>query len=101
MEKHEFLKPLAADMTTVKHRRDFFVHKFLFHRYGGELTSDDDYEELVRDATNLGNLFAETRTKFHDCLIQNAPLVMFAAKRDPASGEWTIVESEFSKRQPT
>ena len=101
MEKHEFLKTLASDMVFAKQKRDFFVHKFLFHRYGGELTSEEDYEELVRDATALGNHFAETRTKFHDCLLQNAPLLMFAAKRDPVSSERIIVESEFSKRQQT
>jgi hypothetical protein len=99
MEKHDFLKPLAGDMSTVKERRDFFVHKFLFHRHGGELTSDKDYVELIHDATDLGNLFAQTRTKFHDFMLRNAPLMMFAAKRDPSSGELIIVESEFSKSQ--
>lgn len=99
MEMHDFLTLLAKDMAIVKQKRDFFIHKFLFNRYGGELTSDKDYEELIRDAASLRDLFAEARTKFHDFMLRNAPLVMFAAKRDPSTGELIIVESEFSKNQ--
>ena len=85
-------------MTIVKKRRDFFVHKFLFHRYGGvELTTGEDYQNLVRDAIGLGNLFARTRTEFHDFMLQHAPLVMFAAKRDSRTRNLIIVESEFAK----
>jgi hypothetical protein len=97
MERHEFLKSLAGDLMTVKKKRDFFVHKFLFHRYGGELTSDYEYEELIQDAISHGDLFAQTRKKFDDFMLQNAPLTMFAAKREPNTGELIIVESEFSK----
>jgi hypothetical protein len=99
MERHEFLKPLASDLATVKQKRDFFVHKFLFHRFGGEFTLDKEYEELIRDATKFGNLFAQTRTKFADFMLQNAPLKMFAAKRDPMTGELIIIESEFLKKE--
>ena len=99
MDRHDFLKSLAKEMATVKQKRDYFVHKFLFHRFGGELTLDSEYEELIQDATSLCDLFAQTRTKFHDFMLQNAPLVMLAAKRDSNTGELIIVESEFSKKQ--
>jgi len=99
MERHDFLKPLASDMSIAKQKRDFFIHKFLFGRYGGEFTSDEDYEELIRDATTHGNQFAETRKKFIDFMLQNAPLRMFAAKRSPVTGELVIFESEFLKKQ--
>jgi len=84
-------------MTDVKQKRDFFVHKFLFHRYGGEFTVEEEYEGIIRDATNLAPLFAQTRTKFDDFMLRNAPLLMLAAKRDPITGELIFVESEFSK----
>ena len=96
LEKHEYLKPLAAKMTDVKERRDFFVHKFLFHRYGGELTSNEEFEQLIREAIELRDLFAAAHTSFHDFMFDNAPLVMFAAKRDPDTGETQIIESKFS-----
>lgn len=85
-------------MVAVKEKRDFFVHKFLFHRFGGEFTTDSEYEDPIKDAAYLGNFFANTRTKFQDFMLQNAPLMMFAAKRDPNNGEFIIVESEFSKK---
>ena len=99
MERHEFLKPLAEDLIAVKKKRDFFIHKFLFHRFGGELTLDSEYEALIRDAITHGDLFAQTRTKFHDFMMQNAPLTMIAAKRSSDTGDFIIVESEFSKKQ--
>ena len=97
IEKHEFLRPLAKDIVAVKERRDFFIHKFLFHRFGGEFTLDSEYEELIREAAGLADLFAVSRTKFHDFMLKEAPLVLLAAKRDDESGELIIVESEFSK----
>jgi hypothetical protein len=100
MDRHDFLKPLAKDMADTKQKRDFFIHKFLFHRFGGELfTLDSEYEELIKEAIALGDLFAQTRTRFHDFMLQNAPLIMFAGKRDPNTGEIIIVESEFSKSE--
>lgn len=99
MGKYEFLSSLVKDMVAVKERRDFFVHRFLFHRFGGELTLDSEYEELVRDAKSHSDLFFQTRTKFHDFMLQNAPLIMFGAKREPDTGEMIIVESEFSKKR--
>jgi hypothetical protein len=100
MGKHEFLRSLANDIELVKQKRDFFVHKFLFHRYGGvELTTEADYQELIHDAINLGCLFAQTRTAFHDFMLQHAPLEMFAAKRNPHTRNLIIVESEFSKKR--
>jgi hypothetical protein len=97
MEKHEFLQPLARNIRGVKEKRDFFIHKFLFHRFGGELTLDSEYEQLIREAADLADLFAVSRTKFDDFMLDKAPLMMFGAKRDAGSGEWIIVESEFSK----
>jgi len=97
MDRHDFLKPLAIGVAVAKQKRDFFIHKFLFHRYGGIFTSDEEYEELARDATNIGNLFALTHKNFVEFMLQKAPLSMFAAKRDPATGELIVVESEFSK----
>ena len=99
MNRHDFMKSLTTDMVAMKEKRDFFVHKFLFHRFGGELTTDSEYEDLIKDAADLGNLFANTRTKFMDFMLQNAPLMMFAAKRDSDTGEFIFVESEFSKRR--
>ena len=96
LEKHEYLKPLATKMASVKDRRDFFVHRFLFDRYGGPLTTDEDYEALVRDAIGLRELFAETHEYFHDFMFDRAPLVMFSAKRHPNTGEYQFVESKFS-----
>jgi len=98
INRHDFMKSLAIDMVTVKERRDFFVHKFLFHRFGGEFTADSEYEELIKDAGNLGSIFAATRAKFQDFMLQNAPLMMIAAKPDPDTGEFMIVESEFLKK---
>jgi hypothetical protein len=98
MAQHDFLTSLAKQMLSVKEKRDFFVHKFLFHRYGEEFTTDAEYTELIAEATSLGGLFAEARAKFHDFMLQNAPLVILAIKRDSNSGEFIIVESEFSKK---
>jgi hypothetical protein len=100
MHRHDFMKSFAADMATMKEKRDFFVHKFLFHRFGGEFTTDSEYEDLIKDAANIGNLFADTRTKFTDFMLQNAPLLMIAAKRDSKTGELIFVESEYSKKKP-
>jgi hypothetical protein len=98
MKKHKLLESLADDMRSTKARRDFSVHKFLFHRYGGELlTNDAEYELLVREANNLGLLFAESRTKFHDLMLQSAPIDMFGVRSDPATGALIVVESEFTK----
>lgn len=97
MEKHEFLRTLAKDLLAVKARRDFFIHKFLFHRFGGILTLDSEYEELIQEAASLADLFAGARTKFDDFMLKNAPLILVGAKQDPKSGTWIIVESEFSK----
>jgi hypothetical protein len=97
MEKNAHLKPLAMEMLTAKEKRDFFIHKFLFNRYGGELTSEEEYADLVAEAAELGRLFASTRTRFHDFVLQNAPIEMFAVKRDPLTGEFIVIESEFSK----
>jgi len=97
MEKHDYLKPLAAKMGFVKERRDFFVHRFLFHRYGGEYTTDEEYELLIQEAAELRDLFSTSNTSFHDFMFDNAPLQMFAGKRDPETGEVHIVESRFSQ----
>lgn len=99
MAKIDFLKPLADKMVLVKEKRDFFVHRFLFHRFGGELTSDTEYEVLIRDAIELGDLFATSHTLFVDFMLRHAPLEMFAVKRDPHSGKIVIVESEFSQKR--
>jgi len=96
MEKNAHLKPLAVELTA-KAKRDFFVHKFLFNRYGGEFTSEGEYADLVAEAAEFGRSFANTRTRFHDFVLQNAPLEMFAVKRDPDTDELIVVESEFSK----
>ncbi len=96
LEKHEYLEPLVAKMSSVKERRDFFIHRFLFGRFGGDLTTDDEYEQLVRDAAALRKLFAEANTMFHDFMFDKAPLIMFAAKRDSETGEIQFIESKFS-----
>lgn len=96
LEKYEFLEPLVKNLSSVKERRDFFVHRFLFGRFGGDLTTDDEYEELVRDAAALRELFSEANTLFHDFMFDKAPLVMFAAKRDSETGDIQFVESKFS-----
>ncbi len=96
LEKYEYLEPLVAKMSSVKVRRDFFVHRFLFGRFGGDLTTDDEYEELVRDAAALRKLFAEANTLFHDYMFDKASLVMFGAKRDSETGEIQFIESKFS-----
>lgn len=103
MEKNIHLKLLASEMLTAKTKRDFFIHKFLFNRYGGEFTTEEEYADLVAEATDLAQLFASTRTRFHDFVLQNAPLEMLAARRAPITDEFVIVESEFlkSKARPT
>ena len=100
MQKHTLLNDLAETMRATKERRDFFVHKFLFHRYGGaHFTSASEYEVLIRDATEIGLQFAECRKKFVELMLSKAPIAMFAGKVDPDTGEITIVESEFSKNR--
>ncbi|HEY4941448.1 MAG TPA: hypothetical protein VII56_08470 [Rhizomicrobium sp.] len=100
MRKHEFLKNLADDLGSTKEKRDFFVHKFLFHRYGGDmLTTDSEYELLIREAHDLGVEFGKCQAKFHDQVLETAPIVMFAAKLDADSGELIIVESEYAKER--
>ena len=73
------------------------MHKFLFNRYGGLLTTEEEYAELVAEAVELGGLFVSVRTRFHDFVLKKAPLEMFAVKRDSITGEFVVVESEFSK----
>ena len=98
MQKHELLRGLAADMRHTKERRDFFVHKFLFHRYaGGFLTTHSEYNALILEAHDLCALFAEAQIKFSDLMLDKAPVVMFGAKIDSATGEWVIVESKFAR----
>ncbi len=98
MEKHEMLKGLAIDMRHTKERRDFFVHKFLFHRYGGALlTTQSEYDSLIQEAHELAILFAKSQTKFNDLMLEKAPVVMFGVKVDPSTGEWVVVESKFVK----
>jgi hypothetical protein len=100
MQKHELLKDLADSMRHTKERRDFFVHRFLFHRYGGAtLTTQSEYNALIKEAYELGSLFNQSQTKFSDLMLQKAPIVMFGAKFDPGTGEWIIVESEFAKER--
>lgn len=99
MNRHSFMAPLATDLLSVKKRRDFFVHKFLFHRFGGkDFTSDDEFEVLIRDAAELCGVFSAARTQFHDFMLQQAPVEMFAVKFDSETGEFIVKESEFSKR---
>jgi hypothetical protein len=98
MQKHELLTNLATNMRLTKERRDFFIHKFLFHRFGGELfTTEAEYELLTREAHDLGVLFAESRTQFDDLMLQKAPIVMFGGRIDPNTQEVIIVRSEFAK----
>lgn len=98
MNRHSFMAPLAADLLSVKERRDFFIHKFLFHRFGGrDFTSDDEFEVLIRDAAEICGVFSAARTQFHDFMLQEAPLKMFAMKFDPDTGEFVVKESEFAK----
>lgn len=98
MNRHAFLMPLVKDLLSVKKRRDFFIHKFLFHRFGGrEFTLDEEFEVLIRDAAEICGVFSAARTHFHDFMLQEAPLKMFAIKLDPDTGEFVVKESEFSK----
>ena len=102
MAKYDYLQPLVAQLGLTKEKRDFFVHRFLFHRYGGELmTSESDYEGLIQEAVELGKMFAAAHTSLHDFMFAEAPLVLFAAKRDPDSGELKFIESEYLLRQTT
>lgn len=96
LEKYKYLKPLVEKMSLVKERRDFFVHRFLFGRFGGEFTTDDEYEELVSDASAIRETFTQANTLFHYFMLENAPLLMIAAKRDPETGEIQFIESKFS-----
>jgi hypothetical protein len=98
MRKHEMLRNLADDMQRTKEKRDFFVHKFLFHRFAGDLlTAPSEYELLVREASDLGIMFAKARTNFLTLMLEQAPIVMFGAKMDIDTGELQIIESEFAK----
>jgi hypothetical protein len=95
MRKHPTLTDLADEMQVTKERRDFFTHQFLFHRYGGELfTTEADYELLVCDACDLGNLFAKSRKRFDDLMLKTAPIAMIAGQTDADTGETIIVETE-------
>jgi len=95
MEKCDYLGSLANELRTAKERRDFFIHRFLFHRYGGpEFTTDDEFELLIRDAIELGDMFAIARESFAKCMLNHAPLKMFAMKQDPETGEFEITESK-------
>jgi hypothetical protein len=98
MIKLPITAPLAEDMRQTKERRDFFVHKFLFHRYGGTVfTTEADYELLVRDAIQTAKLFAKSREAFDDLMLTSAPVVMFAGRYDEKTGEIDIVESTHAK----
>lgn len=100
MQKHSFLTNLADDMRSTKARRDFFIHKFLFNRFGGEmLTTEPEYESLVREAHELGVLFAESRSKFLNFMLEKAPIEMFGVRNDPITGEPIVVQSEFMKER--
>jgi hypothetical protein len=98
MQKHALLERLSETMRLTKERRDFFVHKFLFHRFGGALfTSECEYEALIKEAHDAGALFADTHCRFDEHMLARSQLVMFAGRVDPDTGELTIVESEFAK----
>ncbi|HVY17313.1 MAG TPA: hypothetical protein VHB27_18970 [Rhodopila sp.] len=98
MRRHTFLVALADEMQTTKAKRDFFIHKFLFHRYGGELmTTDEEYELLIQEAHELGALFGNAKTRFQDFMIDRSSIEMFAVKLDPHTGEIDIRESDAIK----
>lgn len=98
MQKHVLSESLAETMRLTKERRDFFVHKFLFHRFGGVLfTSECEYETLIKEAHDTGALFADTHLQFDEHMLAKSQLVMFAGRVDPVTGELTIVKSEFTK----
>jgi hypothetical protein len=98
MRKHTFLVSLADTMQGTKERRDFFVHKFLFHRYGGPLfTTNADYEALILEADDLAKLFATSMSRFQDFMVEKSSIAMFVATIDPVSGEMTIAESNAAK----
>jgi hypothetical protein len=100
MRKHTFLERLANEMRPIKEKRDFFIHKFLFHRYGGPMmTTDPEYEALIRDAHDLGHCFFEAKKRFEDFLVNKSSIAMFVATVDPVTGEMTIRESEALKGQ--
>jgi hypothetical protein len=94
MRKHTFLQRLSNDMRSTKEKRDRFVHKFLFHRYGGEyLTTDSEYELLIRDAHDLGSVFCEAKMRFEEFMLDKSSLEMFMATIHPETGEMTIRKS--------
>jgi hypothetical protein len=94
MRKHTFLKHLADEMQSTKETRDFFVHRFLFHRYGGPMmTTDEEYELLIREAHSAGNLLNRTRHRLDDFMVDKSPLAMFVATADSETGEITIRQS--------
>jgi hypothetical protein len=100
MKKHNFLKELADSLGETKRQRDFFVHKFLFNRYGGtHMTTEAEYESLITEAHELGSLFVNVCTDIHNAMLERAPIELFAAKFDPDSGELIIVESEFLRKR--
>lgn len=100
MRKQPVLEPLAEEMQATKDRRDFFTHKFLFHRYGGPIfTAPAEYELLVQEAADLAVRFASARKSLDDVMLRSAPVAMFAGKIDPETGALTVVESEFAKRR--
>jgi hypothetical protein len=100
MRKHLFLQRLADEMQPTKEMRDHFVHKFLFHRYGGEhMTTDAEYELLIRDAHELGRVFHDTRIRFQEFMVNESSIAMFVATVDPETGEMTIRTSDDAKTE--
>jgi hypothetical protein len=100
MRNHNFLTPIASEMDVVKKKRDFFVHKFLFHRYGGPMmTTGDEYEALIHEASDLSGLFSGATRRLDDFMVHKSSLAMFVVKVDPQTGEWTITEAKIAKRK--
>jgi len=95
MRAHPFLQRLADEMQPTKERRDHFIHRFLFHRYGGEhMTTDEEYRSLICDAHELGRTFRGAMTRFQDFMVDKSSIEMFAASVDPQNGEITIRRSK-------
>lgn len=102
MRKHTFLERLGDEMQIVKEKRDFFVHKFLFHRYGGPMmTRDDEYEQLIHEARGLGRLFSSAARRFDDFMLDKSSIAMFVATVDPETGEMSIRESVALRARPS
>ncbi len=100
MRNHNFLAHIANEMDTVKKKRDFFIHKFLFHRYGGPMmTTGDEYEALIQEARGLSSLFSGATCILGDFMVHKSSLAMFVVKVDSQTDEWTITELETAKRK--